>query len=180
MTWKLGTRARDVWKPCDMNKTESQLKQRKRQNARGAQKRKENIAQGLCGCGKERENPRWKLCTRCREQARNRYYGVPNALPRHKRKKEEPIPENLTGVKRLIAADGLGNVNSWWIAYINLNGKPVIRRWAIGKHGELGAFKKARAQRQEWEKLKASLPGTRAWNKIQKAKEKAKKEKKKK
>lgn len=160
-----------------MTKTESQLRQRKRQNARGAQKRKENIAQGLCGCGKERDNPRWKLCTRCRAQARNRYYGVPNTLPRPKRQKEEPIPENLTGVRRLVAADGLGNVNSWWIAYSVLNRKPLIRRWSIGKHGELGAFKKARAQRQQWEKLKASLPGSRALKKSQKEKESLKRKK---
>jgi len=157
-----GTREQDPGRqaalnPCDMKKTESQQMQRRRQNAKGALRRRENVAQGFCGCGRERENARWKLCARCREQARNRYDGIANTPPsRPKQAKEEPVPANLTGVRRVVEADGLGNVNAWWVASSLLDRKQVSRRWSIRRHGELGAFKQARAQRQRWEKSKGS------------------------
>jgi len=158
-----GTRQQDTGRQVannryEMKKTETQQKQRRRQNAKAALKRRENIAEGFCGCGREREDARWKLCARCREQARNRYYGIANtASPRRpKRVKEEPVPANLTGVRRVVEADGLGNVNAWWVANCYMDRKQVSRRWSIRKHGELGAFRQARAQRLRWEKSKVS------------------------
>ena len=101
-----------------MKRTLSQQLQRLRQNAIGSQKRRDNVAGGLCGCGGEREDARWKLCERCREHARNRYYGIANtASPRPpKRPKQEWIAPKVTGVRRVVEADGLGNVNAWWTA----------------------------------------------------------------
>jgi len=69
--WPTGTLQQDTGRkeesyPRDMNKTESQKKQRRRQNGKAALRRIENVEQGFCGCGKERENTRWKLCVRCR------------------------------------------------------------------------------------------------------------------
>jgi hypothetical protein len=70
--------------------------------------------------------------------------------------KKEPVLANQTGVRRTVEADGLGNVNAWWVASMLLDRKQVSRRWSIRKHRELGAFKQARAQRESWEMSKDS------------------------
>lgn len=145
---------------CEMKRTKIQQLQRRRQNAKGAQKRRDNAERGLCGCGRERENTRWKLCECCRGHARNRYYGIANTASPGSTE-ARAIPPNLTGVRRVVEADGLGNVNAWWTANSYLDRKQVSRHWSLQKHGELGAFKQARAQREMWEEWKASPPGGR-------------------
>lgn len=144
-----------------MKRTLSQQLQRLRQNAKGAQKRRDNVTQGLCGCGNEREDARWKLCERCREHARNRYYGIANTdSPRPpKRPKQEWVAPKVTGVRRVVEADGLGNVNAWWTASCYFDRKQVSRRWSIRKYGERGAFKQACEQRKSWKELKELLEG---------------------
>ena len=72
---------------------------------------------GLCSVcggkkGRSKAEQSYKLCPRCRENARRRYYGqkpIPR-LPESQRVKRTPnvanIPHNMMGVRRVEQADG--------------------------------------------------------------------------
>jgi hypothetical protein len=149
--------------------------QREIQNVKAVEKRKAQIAAGICRCG-SKAAAGVKMCPDClgdaREASRNAYrlrVGIPLDAPKaaRGRKPMVKVPKKLTRnmqpkigtkVRREEIPDGYGRMDSWYVATITIKRKTQARRWSINKHGEDGARLAASLQRLLW------LVENGAWN----------------
>jgi len=147
--------------------TEERIEREKRRREEANARMREKVAAarklGICRCGgkldtKPGSTRIYSTCPECREKAKasaNRYYREgplpPRAIPPAKL---DGRLRDSTGVRRRLERDGLGRVAWWWFASAAVNGRQRIRRWAVDKYGDRGAWRLAMAQRREWIKSK--------------------------
>ncbi len=136
---------------------EREKQRRKIANARMREKVAAARKRGICRCGgkldkKPGTSRNYSTCPDCRDKAA-RYYREGPAQPRVKPPvKLDGRLSDSTGVRRRLERDGLGRVAWWWFASAVINGRQRVRRWAVDKYGDRGAWRLAVAQRREWEK----------------------------
>jgi len=114
---------------------------------------------GLCSlCGRDRENKRWRLCELCRYNARAGYKDIPSISIKQHPPADEVIhgepPGDLRGVRRRTETDSYGRTSIWWAANAIVGGVQRTRRWSVDKWGDIGAYNKAKAQREAWQSNK--------------------------
>jgi hypothetical protein len=142
-------------------RVEREKQRRKKANAQMREKVAAARKIGICRCGgkldiKPGTDKFYSTCPECREKATvsaTRYYRE-GALPP---KVASPVKldgrlRDSKGVRRRLERDGLGREAWWWMASSLVDGRQRIRRWAVDKYGDRGAWRLAWEQRREWEK----------------------------
>lgn len=141
-------------------RVEREKQRRKKANAQMREKVAAARKIGVCRCGgkldfKPGTEKFYSTCPECREKATvsaTRYY------------REGPLPPKASpsvkldfrlkdskGVRRRLERDGLGREAWWWFASASIEGRQCVRRWAVDKYGDRGAWQQALAQKREWE-----------------------------
>jgi hypothetical protein len=140
-------------------------KEKQRRLIANAQMREKVAAarkRGICRCGgkldkKPGTKRYYSTCPECREKAKvsaTRYYHEGPLPPKLKPPvKLDARLRDSTGVRRRLERDGLGREAWWWFASVAFHGRQQIRRWSVDKYGDRGAWRLAKAQRLEWEKM---------------------------
>ena len=117
---------------------------------------------GLCRCGGKLDKKpggkrNYSTCPECREKgkaAATRYYHEGPLPPKGRPPtKLDGRLKDQTGVRRRLERDGLGREAWWWFASALVDGRQRMRRWSVDKYGDLGAYRLAKAQRREWERM---------------------------
>ena len=139
--------------------------QRQKQNRRSREQARKRQEQGLCRCGKKAAKD-LKMCPTCllkaRKFSRDLYrlkHGIPQGAPLKRQGRKTTVKERISrdcgvkmvkGVTRQTNKDGYGRESDWYVASIQVQGKPRSRRWSVDKYGEDGARLAASLQRMLW------------------------------